>query len=280
MISFKEIGHLGRLGNQLFQFSSTLGIARMRGTNPIFPIDNTQTKKGTGPIDSATGKPLETKLDILSCFNINPDFFTELSFIKTFQRYNEIDFKYNPGVENIPDNTDLFGYFQTEKYFKDYEKELRENFIFRENHISYVDKYLEKIGKNIGERSKVSIHIRRGDYLYLSDHHPICSLEYYNTAIGLFDEGCIFLVFSDDIKWAKQNLIGERFLFIEIGDPFKELCLMSKCDHHIIANSSFSWWGSWINPNKNKKVIAPSKWFGESMKKDTSDIYCEGWIKI
>lgn len=280
MISFKEIGYLGRLGNQLFQFSSTLGIARTRGTNPIFPINNIHATKGTGPIDSSTGKPLETKLDILSCFNVNLDFFTDINSIKSFQRYHEMDFKYNPQVEHIPDNTDLFGYFQTEKYFKSSEDEIRKNLIFKEDHANYVETYLEEITKFIGRRSKVSIHIRRGDYLSLQDYHPVCSLEYYNSAIELFDGECIFLVFSDDIEWAKKNLIGERFLFIEIGDSFKELCLMSRCDHHIIANSSFSWWGSWINPNKNKKVIAPSKWFGESMKKSTDDIYCEGWIKI
>ena len=280
MISFKEIGYLGRLGNQLFQFSSTLGIARLNNNSPIFPINNIYSTKATGTLDKATGKRMETKLDLLSCFDINLNFFSDISHIKTSYVYKEKDFKYNPETGNLPDYVDLFGYFQTEKYFKKYEDEIRKNLVFKEDHTNFINNYISKINEVNGGRPKISVHIRRTDYLSLGELHPVCSLNYYNQAVEIFGKEAIFLIFSDDLKWAKENFKGENFLFVEIGDPFKELFLMSKCDHHIIANSSFSWWGAWLNQKKDKKVIAPSLWFGKSMNKDTSDIYCEGWIKI
>jgi len=280
MISFKEIGYLGRLGNQLFQFSSTLGIARLNNTSPIFPINNIYSTKATGTLDKATGKRMETKLDLLSCFDINLNFFSDIIHIKTSYVYKEKDFKYNPETENLPDYVDLFGYFQTEKYFKKNEDEIRKNLVFKEDHTNFINNYISKINEVNEGRPKISVHIRRTDYLSLGELHPVCSLNYYNQAVEIFGKEAIFLIFSDDLEWAKENFKGENFLFVEIGDPFKELFLMSKCDHHIIANSSFSWWGAWLNQKKDKKVIAPSLWFGKSMNKDTSDIYCEGWIKI
>ena len=280
MISFKEIGYLGRLGNQLFQFSSTLGIARLNNTSPIFPINNIYSTKATGTLYKATGKRMETKLDLLSCFDINLNFFSDIIHIKTSYVYKEKDFKYNPETENLPDYVDLFGYFQTEKYFKKNEDEIRKNLVFKEDHTNFINNYISKINEINGRRTRISVHIRRTDYLSSGGLHPLCSLNYYNQAVDIFGKEAIFLIFSDDLKWAKENFKGENFLFVEIGDPFKELCLMSKCDHHIIANSSFSWWGAWLNQKKDKKVIAPSLWFGKSMNKDTSDIYCEEWIKI
>jgi len=280
MISFKEIGYLGRLGNQLFQFSSTLGIARLNNTSPIFPINNIYSTKATGTLDKATGKRMETKLDLLSCFDINLNFFSDIIHIKTSYVYKEKDFKYNPETENLPDYVDLFGYFQTEKYFKKNEDEIRKNLVFKEDHTNFINNYISKINEVNEGRPKISVHIRRTDYLSLGELHPVCSLNYYNQAVEIFGKEAIFLIFSDDLEWAKENFKGENFLFVEIGDPFKELFLMSKCDHHIIANSSFSWWGAWLNQKKDKKVIVPSLWFGKSMNKDTSDIYCEGWIKI
>jgi len=280
MISFKEIGYLGRLGNQIFQFSSTLGIARLNNTSPIFPINNIHATKATGTLDESTGKRMETKLDLLSCFDINLNFFSDIGHIKTSYVYEEKDFKYNSETENLPDYVDLFGYFQTEKYFKKNEDEIRKNLVFKEDHTNFINNYISKINEINGRRTKISVHIRRTDYLSSGGLHPLCSLNYYNQAVDIFGKEAIFLIFSDDLKWAKENFKGENFLFVEIGDPFKELCLMSKCDHHIIANSSFSWWGAWLNQKKDKKVIAPSLWFGKSMNKDTSDIYCEEWIKI
>jgi hypothetical protein len=94
------------------------------------------------------------------------------------------------------------------------------------------------------------------------------------------DSEAIFIVFSDDVEWCKKEFAGENYIVNEIGNPYAEMCAMSLCDHNIMANSSFSWWGSWLNRNPNKKVIAPSRWFGSAMNKNTDDIYCQDWIKI
>lgn len=280
MISFREIGHLGRIGNQLFQFASTLGIARLKGTDPVFPSENSHTTKETGPVDRSTGNRLGTKLDIPEGFTVDPSFFIKGSEIKTTQRYVESNFVYDRNIELIPDNVDLFGYFQSEKYFKHVEDEVRRNLIFRDIYSSYADEFLRNLNQGIHGSEKISVHIRRGDYLSLPGHHPVCSLEYYHEAMNLFVPDSTFIVFSDDIKWAKDNIKGQSVIFVEDGDQFKEMCLMSKCDHHIIANSSYSWWGAWLNNKKDKKIVSPSRWFGELMEKDPRDIYCEGWIKI
>ena len=89
-----------------------------------------------------------------------------------------------------------------------------------------------------------------------------------------------FIIFSDDIKWCKNNFIGDKFTFIEGEKDYIDLWLMSLCNHNIIANSSFSWWGAWLNQNPNKKVIAPINWFGPEKKLNPKDIYCKNWIKI
>ena len=103
-------------------------------------------------------------------------------------------------------------------------------------------------------------------------------MEYYSQAMKHFPD-TNFIVFSDDIQWCKENFKGEEFTFIE-EDDYIELYLMSMCRHNIIANSSFSWWGSYLNQNEDKIVIAPSKWFGTDGRLKTENIYGEGWIVI
>jgi len=128
--------------------------------------------------------------------------------------------------------------------------------------------------------SMVSVHVRRGDYLKLSDHHPACTLEYYDKAMSKFD-GCKFLIFSDDKKWCLENFNKENCEISFNSDAVEDLQLMSLCDHHIIANSSFSWWGAWLGRNKDKKVIAPKEWFGPAKNDhNTKDLYCKDWIVL
>jgi hypothetical protein len=121
-----------------------------------------------------------------------------------------------------------------------------------------------------------------------SDQHPIQPLEYYEEAIKRLPEDMPILVFSDSIEWCKEQEFfqPDRFLFSEPEDkysdgalvPYVDLCLMSLCDHAIIANSSMSWWGAWLMKNPNKKVIAPKMWFGTAYSQhNTKDIYCDDW---
>jgi len=277
MISFRDIGYLGRLGNQLFQFASTIGIADMRGYIPAFPIENTTSYKGTGPIDPKTGKRLETRCELLDCFDIREGIFFNESQISTTHRFNEIDFNYNPGVENLPENVDLFGYFQNERYFSHIRKDLLKILKFRSNHIEIGDNFLSVLNTN----TLISLHIRRGDYLNLPEFHPVCTIEYYEEAISILnDTNTTFLIFSDDLSWAKDKIMIPNSVFVELGNPYVEMYLMTQCKHHIIANSSFSWWGAWLAEDPDQEVIAPSRWFGESMNKDTSGIYCKTWKVI
>ena len=280
MIYFRSIGYMGRLGNQMFQFASAIGIARERGFGISIPIENCTREIGEGPIDVKTGLKTNVKCDLLDCFNVPSKYLISFSEIKPQYIYYERDFKFNPQVLTLNPNTDLSGYFQTEEYFKRYREEILEAFTFKEKYSDEARTFLfEKVHPLLnGTKDIISLHVRRGDYTLYPDHHPVCSDDYYQTAIGKFDlENSIFLIFSDDIEWCKEKFKGDNFIFSDSNNPYIDLAIMSLCDHHIIANSSFSWWGAWLNTSENKRVIAPSKWFGPSLPKDTSEIYCEEW---
>jgi len=181
-------------------------------------------------------------------------------------------------IPNIDGNVKLVGHFQSEKYFIDHRNELLELFeIDNETNTRLLEKYGDILNKDT-----CSIHIRRGDYLGLQNHHPIQPIEYYQRAIQIVGKEKHFLVFSDDIEWCKENF---DFLpsktFISGNHDYEDLYLMSMCQNNIIANSTFSWWGAWLNKNENKQVIIPSKWFGISNSHlNTNDLYCDKWIKI
>lgn len=134
----------------------------------------------------------------------------------------------------------------------------------------------------IEKSNSVAMHIRRGDYLELSDTYGgICTEKYYVNAIKQFEDmDCKFYIFSNDYEYAKVHYSGDRFVIVKPFEQFPEanmdLVLMSKCKHNIIANSTFSWWAAWLNSNRSKIVIAPEKWIN----KPTKDIHCSGWIKI
>lgn len=187
----------------------------------------------------------------------------------------------------------LTGYFQSEKYFKDIEGQIRQAFCFSDKIWEGIDGILlEKIKryqKKIEETVAVSVHIRRGDYLDNEEAYGhICTEDYYRKAVSLMQEWypeAVFFFFSNDSGWVREWLLREygqklSFEIIEGTDEttgYLDLFLMSKCRHHVIANSSFSWWGAWLNPNKEKKVIAPSRWHNCQM---YTDIYTQEMIKV
>ena len=270
MIYFRNIGYLGRLGNQIFQFASTVGIAKERGFGAGIPIENCIREIGGN---------VNAKCDLLDCFDIPSEYLVPINEMAIGSVYQEGDFKFNPQVLSLGPNTDLYGYFQSEKYFEKYRNEILEIFTFKQKHKDEARNFLsEKVLPLSSDKNIISLHVRRGDYTLYPNHHPTCSDEYYQSAISKFDlKNSIFLVFSDDIEWCKKKFEGESFIFSDTDNPYLDLAIMSLCDHHIIANSSFSWWGAWLNKSENKKVIAPSRWFGPALNKDTSDIYCKGW---
>lgn len=176
----------------------------------------------------------------------------------------------------------LEGYWQSEKYFKNVVDDIRKDFTF-----CIKDTGLEKMADDIKNSRSVSMHIRGGDYLkYKEEYGGICTKKYYEQAIKYIQERIADIkiyVFTSDIAWAK-NIVSkkENIVFINEEDfehyeNWYDMYLMSQCEHNIIANSSFSWWGAWLNKNNRKIVIAPWKWSNLAV---MPDIYCNGWIKI
>jgi hypothetical protein len=282
MITFQTIGYLGRLGNQMFQFASTLGIASRKNLEARFPIENCSIVHMSGPFDPIEGKNIGVKCDLLNCFDIDPRYFIPGNQIQIKYSYHEHDFGFNQETLNIIDSCNLYGYFQSEKYFLHIRNRIRKEFTFKEWISDEGDKILESLSEGC---EMISVHVRRGDYTMYPEHHPPCDIQYYKSAIEKIKEthgdDVKIIVFSDDKNWCRLNLndaFGGDFLVCPSNNPYVELYIMTRCNYHIIANSSFSWWGSWLADSK--MTIAPSRWFGPAMIKNTEDVYCKNWIKI
>lgn len=279
MITFQNIGYMGRLGNQMFQFASTLGVAENINVEARFPLENCSNSQMSGPFDPALGHNMDVKCDLTECFSIDPSYFIPAREIPVRYIYHEQDFGYNREIEHLVDFCSLHGYFQTEKYFSKYKELILSQFDFKQSYKDSASAYMENIRNNSKSPRIASIHVRRGDYVMSPEHHPVCSLEYYEKAISEIEQGedVKFIVFSDDPEWCRGVFSGDSYVISDLNNPYIEMCTMSMCDDNIIANSSFSWWAAWLNTNKDKKVIAPSKWFGPLLNKNTSDVYCKGW---
>lgn len=273
MITFSEIGHFGRLGNQMFQFASTYGIAKKLDYEVHFPIENTENPNIEHFKDGVTRK---VYFDIPSVFDIPKELLKNRSEILYDKEVQEPHFHFTQDFFTIPDNTNLKGYYQSEKYFEHCKEDIKKIFTFKPE---IKREALEKFPKVYSDT--VGIHIRVGDYIGLQEFHPICDADYYLSAMNHFmDQNYYFLIFSDNIDYCKEMFgESENILYICDNQPEVDMCLMSICEHNVIANSSFSWWASWLNNNPNKKVIAPKKWFGPAYQyQNTNDLYCKNWI--
>lgn len=261
MKSKVSVNLVGGIGNNLFQIACAYAYS-LKYNKQLILIN-----KKTGIVHNS----LETYKDnILSKIN-----FEQNLDVSKFTVYNEPFFHYQE-IPFIEGDVLLNGYFQSEKYFKDYKNEIVELFSFSEN---VIEKIKEKY-KNELEREICSIHVRRGDYLNYPNHHPVQSINYYMRAIRKMPDDSLFLIFSDDIDWCKENFpnIEDKFIFIENNTDYEDLCLVSMCKNNILANSSFSCWGNFLNRNVNNMVFAPSKWFGSANNNNnTKDLYCERW---
>ena len=246
MISIRNF--TARLGNQLFQLSNAMAYASKSNEFVAFP-NWEYSKYFKGEFEPSVDTNPIKKLWIEPGFNYT----------------------------RIPDGANLLeGYYQSEKYFNSIKEVIKESFSFQEIIIkSTIEKNKEILSLT---QPKVSIHLRRGDYLKLPNHHPVLTLDYFERAKLKFPENSVYIVFSDDIGWCKDNFPKGNYFFVEGQSDIEDLCLMSLCDHNCIANSTFSWWGAWLNPNPNKIVVAPKKWFGPAYAHfSTKDLYCEGW---
>jgi hypothetical protein len=249
---------MGHLGNQMFQYASTKGIASKNNTGFYIP----ETKH--------FGTSYNTLSNIDDCFDIKCN-----RGITSFPQYIDPNFHFDENLFNISGDVDLLGYFQSEKYFKHIEDEIRKDFCF----IPEIYNPTIEIFKSIvGNGSAISLHIRRGDYV-TNPNHPTQTFNYYSKALEYFDSDLPILILSDDTSWCKEQEIfsDDRFLISESDNCYADLCIMSLCDYHIICNSSFSWWGSWLA--KSKKTVAPKNWFGgDCINHNTEDLYLKNWI--
>lgn len=185
-------------------------------------------------------------------------------------------YEYNRSYYFI-NNCFFMGWFQNERYFKGIRAQLLKD--FRPNKKIYITKELKQL---LRQKNTVSIHIRRGDFVSLN---CALKLQYYERAIAYMNEKIknpIYIVFTDDIYWSKENLVcnADAYYIKDMGDyeDYEELILMSKCKHNIISSSTFSWWGAWLNRNEEKIVVAPKKWMGCT--ENSQKLLPSEWIKI
>jgi hypothetical protein len=262
MHTYKDLGRSGRLGNQLFQIAATIGTAVARNDLYVFP---------KWPYDNKIDVPvMETK------------YFSDIKWVEE----HEGDFTYNSAFSKPAthqNNVTLMGYFQSEKYFK-HCKDLIINCILTKASLDH-RKQLITSYPSLNFDNTCCLHVRRGDYMYLQTCYiDLATTTYYNSAIShMLAQGVKqFIVFSDDIPWCRSVfLLKYPNLDITLSKcsvDFDDMLLMSACSHHIIANSSFSWWGSYLADSK--LTIAPKQWFGPSIKHNTRDLYRENMIQL
>jgi len=270
MIGFNFIGRLGRLGNQMFQYAALRGIAHNRDYNFCLPIYQNE-------IDDGIGNKLKTEL--FSVFRMKSITALNIQLIdKDRPIVSERGFEFDENLFNAcPDWVSLYGFFQSEKYFKNVGDIIRSDFEFRSEILDPCQEMIEQVD------SPISLHIRRTDYLSNNQNHNNLGLDYYQKALKEFDEDRQVIVFSDDPEWCKKQELfsSDRFLVSENESGYVDMCLMSLCKDHIIANSTFSWWAAWLCENKEKRVISPKDWFGPNLKNNNlKDLIPETWIQI
>jgi len=260
VITFLQFGNHGRLGNQLFQYAMMKAVATKNNFELKLPnID----AGGISYFD-------------LECESLEPDDIHRVSAY--FQ--DEPKYHFLSDVFDQRSGTNFHGYFQSERYFKSIEEQIRKEFQIKDKDLrrTAMKKLLAYQNFNL---PIVSVHVRRGDYLTIHNgqYHGVCPIEYYRKAMASFGEA-IFIVFSDSIEWCKQNIVGPRVFYSEGNSPILDFATISLCDHNIIANSSFSWWAAWLNKNDEKRVVAPEKWFAALGPSDIQDLIPPNWEKM
>ena len=287
---------IGGLGNQMFQYAAGRALARARG-QPLH-LD----------ISGFDGYGLHQGFELKHVFKCEATIASdeEVRTILGWRAANAVrrilvrpgfaawrgptfivepHFHYWRGIRDVPATAYLYGYWQSEKYFVDDVVALRADFSFRQPLSEVNTVWAERISRC----TAVSLHVRRGDYVSDARTHAangVCSLDYYRAATRHI-AGCVeepvYFVFSDDIAWAKDNLdIGYPCHYLDHNrgeESYNDMHLMSLCRHHILANSSFSWWGAWLNSSAEKIVVAPARWFAGG-NRQVVDLFPQGWVTL
>lgn len=279
----------GGLGNQMFQWAMARTFKEILDVD-VFLDMSYFAKRYSRPYqldifkvkpDFVKGEITKMKLEIIWAFR------KILQGVRVFgiRYYEEQSFNYDSGVHKIGSNSYISGFFQSERYFRSIADKIREDFKFA----VYPTENSAKIIAHINRCNAVSLHIRRGDYVAkkrYQDQYAQCSLSYYKRAVDYIAErhpDPTLFIFSDDIEWVKKNLrFPHECVYVEGNNgekSYEDMRLMSLCSHNIIANSSFSWWGAWLNPNPDKIVVAPTRWFNDPDVIQT-DIIPPEWVKL
>jgi hypothetical protein len=280
---------IGGLGNQMFQYAYAKALEQ-KGHEVKIDISAFETYKlhGGYQLDNYNIDLDSSKKDENDKFYKNTFFYKVLRrFGMDFsRRIKEKSLLFDKKLLEIDDNSYLDGYFQCEKYFKDIREIILKQFTINQDISNYTKEIKNKIQNS---KNSCSLHIRRGDFVNSTNIniHGACDIEYYKKAIQYLEEKVVninYFIFSDDIEWVKENLAIQNAIYIDSKEkriPHEDIYLMSLCKNNIIANSSFSWWGAWLNENEEKIVIAPKRWFADdNMQKQSESIVCKEWIKI
>lgn len=296
----KYVEIIGGLGNQMFQYALYLTFKRIYGAENVKIVidrfdevlDNQgyELKKVFGIEEEEAIIP---KKDVKTLIDDKTDIFSKLrrKLFGSFRTYksegDNLSYKSNVFIKEPHPEIYYSGCWQSELYFKKYKNEILDKFEF----VDKLDVENEKVALCIKNSNSVSVHIRRGDYInnpfYKNILGEVCDNEYYHEAIKIIeskDNNLEYYVFSDDIEWVKNNIVAlkdKKVIYVNWNKAEKsyiDMQLMSLCKHNIIANSTFSWWGAWLNQNDNKIVIGPKKWF--KSKKKNNDIIPSNWLKI
>lgn len=288
---------IGGLGNQMFQFATGRALSlrlNKRLYLDISDFENYDLHNGfeimkVFSVNACIAMPSDLKavLGFQSNKNIKSLLSRrKLSLIRSRRYIVESSLHDANDLFKVDANAYLYGYWQNPNYFSEFEMQIRKDLIFQ-NAINAENLGYMNLIKN---KNSVAIHVRRGDYVsnpIFNSAHGVCSADYYNKAISLLSRllpETIFFVFSDDIEWAKNNLIfnSDQSRYFITGNnganAWMDLQLMSNCKHNIISNSTFSWWGAWLNSNPDKIVISPRYWFNNF--KSNNSIVPNGWIQL
>ncbi len=287
---------IGGLGNQLFQYAAARALALRHGTTVKLDLTGFESyglrryELGSYPIAATIAAPEE-----IAAISAPPPagligrLAARLKGPKP-GHYREPHFHYDPGLAAQALPLYMDGYWQSERYFADAAATLRRELTPHAPLEPENARIADMIqGAVIRGATAVSLHVRRGDYVtnaHTNAYHGVCSLDYYRAAVAHVTATCPdahFFVFSDDHGWTRDNLTtGRPTTFVEANPAdrgFRDMQLMAMCRHHIIANSSFSWWGAWLNPAPDKIVVAPARWFAAD-DKDTSDLVPKAWVRL
>ena len=250
---------MGGLGNQLFQAAHALAQGWKHNREVVFVANSYTPGQGR------------------NAANYVHNVFRNLKFIDEFENYtviNEGEFIYTD-INPVQGNTAFDGYFQSTKNWFGYQDKIRELFQPPQDVIDY---FYQKYPQ-LREPNTLSLHVRRSEYLIYPDVHPTITLGYIQKALDVIGKYSTVFVFSDDHQWVKDNLNVSSAVFVNEPEDYLELWLMSLCNNHIMSNSKFSWWGTFLNKNLDKKIVAPSVWFGPKGP-NAEDIYEPYWNLI